>query len=352
MNDVENGGNILGRCFVSSNGAIGSFGSFCNIVERKKLKDGKGFYVVEAHSRFKIRRIVKTEPYIRAEVEMIDDIDIVGDSDTCEKLCKDVYCELKAYLRIARLQEQDPEGQETIGLSPAIRDSRPLFARQADAGIVSCAEIDGGASRQRAFSHACANLLATDPELMQQLLQSQSTAYRLYGLKRILIEAVEELSSLMIEEGLLAEEEFDDVMDASLSPDDDDSDLMPPDDFEGVTLATELDDDLVAELGLQDDAFVEVDSGRGSNNFKWQYNSSTGKMYTQFEREQSTRGEYGMDPMGGDDLVGGASNGNGVSSSQRTTDGRRSSTADGASTPEGDFSDFDSVWDSGEDAFQ
>ena len=66
--------------------------------------------------------------------------------------------------------------------SLGIRDSRPLFARnQGDAGIVSCAEIDGGASRHRAFSHHCANLLATDPEVMQQLLQSQSTAYRLLG---------------------------------------------------------------------------------------------------------------------------------------------------------------------------
>ena len=42
MNDVEGAGNLLGRCFVSSTGAIGLVGSFCNIVEREKLKDGKG----------------------------------------------------------------------------------------------------------------------------------------------------------------------------------------------------------------------------------------------------------------------------------------------------------------------
>ena len=80
-----------------------------------------GFYIVEAHSRFKIRRIIKTEPYIRAEVEMIDDVDMVGDSEICEKLCKDVYSELKAYLRIARLKDDDPDGEETIGLSPGKR---------------------------------------------------------------------------------------------------------------------------------------------------------------------------------------------------------------------------------------
>ena len=42
MNDVEGAVNLLGRCFVSSTGAIGLVGSFCNIVEREKLKDGKG----------------------------------------------------------------------------------------------------------------------------------------------------------------------------------------------------------------------------------------------------------------------------------------------------------------------
>lgn len=369
MNDVENAGNLLGRCFVSSSGAIGLVGSFCNIVERKKLKDGKGFYIVEAHSRFKIRRILKTEPYIRAEVEMIDDVDFMGDSDTCEKLCKDVYCELKAYLRIARLQDQEPEGEETIGLSPAIRDNRPLFARQGDAGIVSCAEVDGGAGRQRAFAHACANLLSTDPEIMQQLLQSQSTAYRLLGLKRILIEAVEELSSLMIDDGLLAEEEFDDIMDASLSADDDDSDLMPPEDFQGVTLATELDDDLVAELGIKEDAFVDME-------FQWQNNRTTSRMQAKFEKRQVGRGDYGMGQSGGGLLVdrssgsgsgmirstgdssstsdsGSDSGGDSGGSDSSSDSGSDSGTVQGAPTSTaGPSSDLESIWDSGEDAFQ
>ena len=52
---------------------------------------------------------------------MIDDVDMVGDSEICEKLCKDVYSELKAYLRIARLKDDDPDGEETIGLSPGKR---------------------------------------------------------------------------------------------------------------------------------------------------------------------------------------------------------------------------------------
>ena len=157
MNDAEKNGNRLGRCFISDNGAIGSIGSFCSIFEKKKMDDGKGFFIIEANSRFKIRKILATKPYLRAEVELIDDIEIAGDSALCENLCKEVYCELKTYLRIAKLQNADEDGAETIGLSPAIRDSRPLFALKE-----KILEIDGGATRHKAFSHACANLLATE----------------------------------------------------------------------------------------------------------------------------------------------------------------------------------------------
>ena len=157
MNDAEKNGNRLGRCFLSDNGAIGSIGSFCSIFEKRNMDDGKGIFIIEANSRFRIRKIIATKPYIRAQVELIDDIEIAGDSALCENLCKEVYCELKTYLRIAKMQNADEEGADTIGLSPAIRDSRPLYVLKD-----KVLELDGGAARHRAFSHACANLLATE----------------------------------------------------------------------------------------------------------------------------------------------------------------------------------------------
>ena len=159
MNDAEKNGNRLGRCFLSDNGAIGSIGSFCSIFEKRNMDDGKGIFIIEANSRFRIRKIIATKPYIRAQVELIDDIEIAGDSALCENLCKEVYCELKTYLRIAKMQNADEEGADTIGLSPAIRDSRPLYVLKD-----KVLELDGGAARHRAFSHACANLLATEVE--------------------------------------------------------------------------------------------------------------------------------------------------------------------------------------------
>lgn len=114
-------------------------------------------FVIEANSRFRIRKILATKPYLRAQVELIDDIETAGDSALCETLCEEVYRGLKTYLRIAKIQNANEEGSDTIGLSPAIRDSRPLSALKD-----KILEIDGGAARHRAFSHACANLLATE----------------------------------------------------------------------------------------------------------------------------------------------------------------------------------------------
>lgn len=102
---------------------------------------------------------------------------------------------------------------------------------------------------------------------MQQLLQSQSTSYRLIGLKRILAEAVEELSSLMIEDGVMPDDLLNKVKAASYSKDDDDEDLMPPPEYTGVTIESELDDELVAELNISDEDFADYKNSNGNGVF-------------------------------------------------------------------------------------
>ena len=102
---------------------------------------------------------------------------------------------------------------------------------------------------------------------MQQLLQSQSTSYRLIGLKRILAEAVEELSALMIEDGVMPDDLLNKVKAASYSKDDDDDDLMPPPEYTGVTIESELDDELVAELNISDEDFADYKNNNGRSIF-------------------------------------------------------------------------------------
>jgi hypothetical protein len=170
-----------------------------------------------------------------------------------------------------------------------------------------------------------ANLLATESEVMQQLLQSQSTSFRLLGLKRILEEAVSELGSLMLDDGMLTEEELDTIKQASYHPDDDDSDLMPPDDFEGVTLASELDPELIAELGISESSFVDFSTSERSTI------SSTGlwsPMIDEMVTMKETETETDVKKKTGN-----------ADSSLRSSNSEK-------------LSDFDAMWESASDAFQ
>ena len=49
MNDVESiYSNSLGRIFVTDEGAVGKIGTVCSVVQKRRLQDGKGFFIIEA----------------------------------------------------------------------------------------------------------------------------------------------------------------------------------------------------------------------------------------------------------------------------------------------------------------
>lgn len=241
MNDANDKCNqTLGRCYVSHRGDIGSIGSLCHIVESKKMHDGQGFYIIEAYQRFKIKRILQHTPYILAEVE-VDYVDYepsFDDIEHSEKLCHEIYKLLKTYLRLARLQTVD-EGKPLIELSPMIRDHRPGQ---------NLLELDYGVSRHIAFSNACCHLLSTEPSILQQLLQSQSTLYRLQGVKSVLEGAVSELISLLLDDNVIQEEELQSIQELSLL--NNDEDLMPSQDNDGIHIDDELTNSLSYDLGF------------------------------------------------------------------------------------------------------
>jgi len=161
-------------------------------------------------------------------------------------------------------EDEDVEYSESdreMGLSPAVRDSRPLGPMGRLSGVGDSRsdsnsesdrgkERDGGTDRHRRFSFAVAHLLSTDATIMQILLQERCTAFRLHGLKRILIEAVAELGTVLVENGVITQAIFDDIRERGERDDEDDSDLMPDEDFTGMTLQSELSEVLVRQLGL------------------------------------------------------------------------------------------------------
>ena len=98
MNEADNiDGGTLVRCYSSNTDRIGQFGTVCKIVEKRRLRDGRGFFIIEAINRCKLHKITKFSPFMMAEVkgeindEPLDDADI----DICEELSRDVFFLLK-----------------------------------------------------------------------------------------------------------------------------------------------------------------------------------------------------------------------------------------------------------------
>ena len=137
--------------------------------------------------------------------------------------------------------EEEEAHDDVEFLSPEVRDTKPLqdslLAQMTKEAIVS---------RATAFSHAVANLLSTDEYVMQQLLQSTDLKYRMKGLKASLNEALEDITDAM--EGTDMEVEIESIVVQAMRPDDDDSDLMPPPAYVGVTLDSMIDAELLSEL--------------------------------------------------------------------------------------------------------
>ena len=256
MNHVESHDDILGRCYLTENGDIGAIGSLCKIVEKKKVEDGKGFFIIESTSRIRIHRIIQTEPYILAEVELDyndNKIDNKSEIILCENLCYDVYNLLKIYLRIHKYHRQQQHhmyDQSTTSTSTSSTQQNVLFqpAVHRNRPQPDLREADKGVARHIAFSHACANLLSTEPAILQQIFQNRLISYRLHGIKRILAEAIDELSSLLIDDGALTIHAVADIVVQSTSPTDDDADLVPPEGYQEVTLNdTDFDVDKFSE---------------------------------------------------------------------------------------------------------
>ena len=86
--------------------------------------------------------------------------------------------------------------------------------------------------------------------MLQQLLQSTSLILRLKGLQASLDEALEDVEDAMA--GGELDELIQEVVAQSRREDDDDSDLMPPSGYTGVTLDSMLDNKLLLELDEKD----------------------------------------------------------------------------------------------------
>ena len=189
----------------------------------------------EGVGRFRVRKILKTLPYILAEVEPNIQDEPVESVDEAVELEREVYNALKFYIRL--MQSYDPNKDLTI--SQAAKAVRPSLSGKTT-------YLDDN-ERRSLFSFALSNMIQmTQEKEAQLLLQTTSIIKRLSAQKDILLQACE-----LVSEQLKEKINFTDDMKSSIRTlcynSDVDNDILPADVVEAVA-ETEKDEWDIANI--------------------------------------------------------------------------------------------------------
>ncbi|KAJ1385505.1 PUA-like domain-containing protein [Ochromonadaceae sp. CCMP2298] len=106
MFDISKADEIFGYIHSNSKtGEIASVGTMCKVVERQLREDGQQSIYLEGVGRFRVNKILKTLPYILAEVEPFL-TDAAAEEAEAAKVEKEVFCSLKYYMRLLKSVSQ------------------------------------------------------------------------------------------------------------------------------------------------------------------------------------------------------------------------------------------------------
>jgi Lon protease-like protein len=214
MFDCAKADDTFGYIHTDEYGRIGSIGTMCKITDRHLSEDGRQEIAFQGTQRFRVTKILKTLPYVLAEIETVED-GAIDDDIAATKLELEVYDALKYYMRLMRSYTPN----KTLVVSQSAKTSRPLLA-----GTMS-----DYSTRRTDFSFALANMIqmsrATESQL---LLQTTDTIKRLAAEKEILTQASELISDQLISMEMLTADVRDSLKFQSFNSADDD-DILPPD---------------------------------------------------------------------------------------------------------------------------
>ena len=223
MFDCSNKDDKFGYIFSDPSGQIAAYGTICKIVDRELLEDGRQYIAFQGESRFKIRRILKTLPYVTAEVEVdIEDTQDASIAEQCAELEREVYNSLKYYVR---LMKEYPRTKNML-ITSAAKAHRPT-----ENSAVNDHE------RRSAFSFSLANMIQMgQPREGQLLLQTTSVYKRLEAERMILQSAVENVVEQLLKINVITPERQAEIRAQSFNSHFDD-DILPPDVASDVTEA-------------------------------------------------------------------------------------------------------------------
>lgn len=215
MFDIANSDDSFGYIHTDQSGRIGSVGTLCKVTNRELQTDGQQSIYVEGVSRFRVTKILKTLPYVLAEIEPELADELPPSEVAARKLEAEVYDSLKYYMRL--MKSYGPN--KTLVISQAAKRSRPSITGTA---------LDYE-KRRTDFSFALANMIQmTEARSSQLLLQTTDVTKRLIAEKEILVHASELISEQLMNMELLTADVRDSLKFKAFN-DITDDDILPPD---------------------------------------------------------------------------------------------------------------------------
>ena len=220
MFDCAKGDDSFGYIYTDSRtGQIASIGTLCKIIDRQLLPDGRQYIAFQGTTRFRVKKIVKTLPYVLAEVETNIEDEFIETTSEIQQLELDVYNTLKYYVRLMKTY---PKTQKMM-ITQAAKQNRPLKN-----AVVTDADVD--MQRRSDFSFSLANMIQMgQPKEGQLLLQTRSVLNRLEAEKLILLSAVDNVCDQLMKINVIDAAAKEEMRSKSLSDNDDDSDILPLD---------------------------------------------------------------------------------------------------------------------------
>ena len=211
MFDVSQTDDIFGYIH-SEGGQIASIGTLCRITQRQLLDDGRQYIELEGIGRFQVRKITKTLPYVVAEVETDLDDNVPSNVKDAIALEKDVYNNLKFYMRLMRSFNPNKD--------VVITQKAKLFAPGKEADILDNI-------RRTNFSFSLANMIQMASQRESQLLlQTMDVVKRLEAQKMILTQAAAIIGDQAVRAGVISESIREEIKTSSFQ-DDYDDDILP-----------------------------------------------------------------------------------------------------------------------------
>lgn len=228
MFDCANSDDIFGYIQTDRSGRIAKYGTMCQIVDRQLLEDGRQFIAFDGVGRFRVKKILKTLPYVLAEVEANVSDDEVFPEEAAVNLERNVYNLLKYYIRLMRTLNPRKE----LVISQVAKATRPH-------PTTSSLNIS---ERRTKFSFALANMIQMAQEKESQLkLQTTSIMKRLQAQEQILTQACDLVVEQLKKNGDFSDEQVADLKALSFNTLKDD-DILPPDVKENETQDAEKDE--------------------------------------------------------------------------------------------------------------